>query len=74
MIVKKDLTKITDGIQAMLIDTKVNMPYYGEFNLHISFVESESIGTCANVTQRYELFSPKFLEDLSQRSKLHHFT
>jgi hypothetical protein len=53
MIVKKIYTKITDGIQAMLIDTKVNMPYYGEFNLHISFVESESIGTCAvNVTPK----------------------
>jgi predicted metal-dependent peptidase len=46
------------------------MPYYGEFNLHINFVESESIGTCAvNVTPKGMNFfySPKFLEDLSQK-------
>jgi predicted metal-dependent peptidase len=71
MIVKKDLhEKILNGIQSMLIDTKVNMPYYGEFNLHINFVESESIGTCAvNVTPKGMNFfySPKFLEDLSQK-------
>jgi hypothetical protein len=53
MIVKKIYTKITGWYSSNAIDTKVNMPYYGEFNLHISFVESESIGTCAvNVTPK----------------------
>jgi predicted metal-dependent peptidase len=54
----------------MLIDTKVNLPYYGEFNLHINFVEQDSIGTCAvNVSSKGMNFfySPKFLEDMSQK-------
>jgi len=54
----------------MLIDTKINLPYYGEFNLHVSFHEQESIGTCAvNVTSKGMNFyySPKFLENLSQK-------
>jgi predicted metal-dependent peptidase len=71
MIVKKNLhEKLMDGIQSMLIDTKVNMPYYGEFNLHVSFIESDSVGTCGvNVTPKGMNFyySPKFLEDLSQK-------
>jgi len=52
----------------MLIDTKINLPYYGEFNLHINFHEQDSIGTCAvNVTSKGMNFfySPKFLEDMS---------
>jgi len=54
----------------MLIDTKVNLPYYGEFNLHVNFHEQDSIGTCAvNVTSKGMNFfySPKFLEDMSQK-------
>jgi predicted metal-dependent peptidase len=54
----------------MLIDTKVNLPYYGEFNLHVNFHEQDSIGTCAvNVTPKGMNFfySPKFLEDMSQK-------
>jgi predicted metal-dependent peptidase len=54
----------------MLIDTKVNLPYYGEFNLHVNFIEQDSIGTCAiNVTSKGMnfLYSPKFLEDMSQK-------
>ena len=54
----------------MLIDTKINLPYYGEFNLHINFVEQDSIGTCAvNVTSKGMNFfySPKFLEDMSNK-------
>ena len=35
MIVKNIHEKLLNGIQTMLIDTKVNLPYYGEFNLHI---------------------------------------
>jgi len=54
----------------MLIDTRVNLPYYGEFNLHVNFHEQDSIGTCAvNVTSKGMNFfySPKFLEDMSQK-------
>ena len=54
----------------MLIDTKINLPYYGEFNLHVSFHEQDSIGTCAvNVTSKGMNFyySPKFLENMSQK-------
>ena len=54
----------------MLIDTKINLPFYGEYNLHINFHEQDSIGTCAvNVGQKgFNFFySPKFLEDMSQK-------
>ena len=29
--------KLMESIQVMLIDTKVNLPYYGNFNLFITF-------------------------------------
>jgi len=70
MVVKNIHEKLLNGIQTMLIDTKVNLPYYGEFNLHINFHEQDSIGTCAvNVTSKGMNFfySPKFLEDMSQK-------
>jgi predicted metal-dependent peptidase len=54
----------------MLIDTKINLPYYGEFNLHINFIEQDSVGTCGvNVSSKGMNFfySPKFLEDMSQK-------
>jgi predicted metal-dependent peptidase len=54
----------------MLIDTKVNLPYYGEFNLHINFKEQDSIGTCGvNVSSKGMNFfySPTFLENMSQK-------
>lgn len=62
--------KLLTTIQQMLIDTKINMPYYGEFNLHINFHENESVGTCGvNVGTRGMNFfySPSFLADMSQR-------
>ena len=68
MIIKNIHEKLLSGIQTMLIDTKINLPYYGEFNLHINFHEQDSIGTCAvNVTSKGMNFfySPKFLEDMS---------
>ena len=68
MIIKNIHEKLLNGIQTMLIDTKINLPYYGEFNLHINFHEQDSIGTCAvNVTSKGMNFfySPKFLEDMS---------
>jgi len=70
MIVKNIHEKLLNTIQTMLIDTKVNLPYYGEFNLSVNFHEQESIGTCAvNVTPKGMNFfySPKFLENMSQK-------
>lgn len=62
--------KLLNCIQHMLVDTRYSLPYYGEFNLHINFIEQESIGTCAvNVTTKgFNFFyNPKFLKDLSQK-------
>lgn len=71
MIISKNIhEKIVDGIETMLIDTRVNLPYYGEFNLQVNFTERDSIGTCAvNVTAKGMNFyySPKFLQDMSQK-------
>jgi predicted metal-dependent peptidase len=70
MIVKNIHEKLLSSIQTMLIDTKVNLPYYGEFNLHVNFHETDSIGTCGvNVSSKGMNFfySPKFLEDISQK-------
>ena len=54
----------------MLIDTRINLPYYGNFNLYINFHEQDTIGTCAvNMSSKGMNFyySPKFLENLSQK-------
>jgi predicted metal-dependent peptidase len=70
MIIKNIHEKLLNGIQTMLIDTKISLPYYGEFNLHINFHEQDSIGTCAvNVTSKGMNFfySSKFLENMSQK-------
>ena len=70
MVIKNVHEKILNGIQTMLIDTRINLPYYGEFNLSINFQEQDSIGTCAvNVTEKGMNFfySPKFLENMSQK-------
>jgi len=70
MIIKNIHEKLLNCVQTMLIDTKVNLPFYGEYNLHINFHEQDSIGTCAvNVTSKgFNFFySPKFLENMSQK-------
>ena len=70
MVIKNIHEKLLAGIQAMLIDTKINLPYYGEFNLHVNFHENDSIGTCGvNVgTKGMNFFySPSFLENMSQK-------
>jgi len=70
MVIKNIHEKLLNSVQTMLIDTKVNLPYYGEFSLHITFHEQDSIGTCAvNVTSKGMNFfySPKFLENMSQK-------
>ncbi len=70
MIVKDIHEKLLAGIQQMLIDLKVNLPYYGEFNLFVNFHEQESVGTCGvNVSAKGMNFyyNPKFLDKLSQK-------
>ena len=70
MVVKNIHEKLLNSIQQLLIDTKVNLPYYGEFNLHINFHENAGIGTCGvNVSSKGMNFfySPKFLEHLPQK-------
>lgn len=70
MVIKNIHEKLLDCIQTMLIDTKISLPYYGEFNLHVNFHEQDSIGTCGvNVSSKGMNFfySPKFLENLSQK-------
>ena len=70
MVIKNIHEKLLAGIQTMLIDTKVNLPYYGEFNLHINFHENDAVGTCGvNVGTKGMNFyySPKFLADMSQK-------
>lgn len=69
MVIKNIHEKLLSGIQTMLIDTRINLPFYGEFNLHVNFHEQDSIGTCAvNMTSKGMNFfySPKFLENMSQ--------
>ena len=70
MILKNVHEKLLNCIQTMLIDTKINLPYYGEFNLHINFIEQDTIGTCGvNVSSKGMnfMYSPKFFEDISQK-------
>lgn len=59
-----------ESIQQMLIDTKVNLPYYGNFNLFINFSENKSIDTCGvNMTSKGMNFyyNTEFLNRLSQK-------
>ena len=59
-----------ESIQTMLIDTKVNLPYYGSFNLFVSFNERKDIDTCAvNMTAKGMNFyyNSEFLQNLSQK-------
>lgn len=71
MILKKGIhEKLMESIQQMLIDTKVSLPYYGNFNLFINFHERKDIGTCAvNMTSKGMQFyySPEFLNRISQK-------
>lgn len=70
MVIKNIHEKLLNSVQTMLIDTKINLPYYGEFNLHINFHENDAVGTCGvNVgTKGFNFYySPKFLADMSQK-------
>lgn len=62
--------KLMESVQTMLIDTKVNLPYYGNFNLFINFHENKNIDTCGvNMTTKGMNFyySPQFLDRMSQK-------
>lgn len=70
MIIKNIHEKLLASVQQLLIDSKLNLPYYGQFSLHINFHEQDTIGTCAvNVTSSGMNFyySPKFLENMPQK-------
>lgn len=59
-----------ESIQTMLIDTKVNLPYYGNFNLFVSFHERKDMPTCAvNMTAKGMNFyyNTEFLQNLTQK-------
>jgi predicted metal-dependent peptidase len=69
-MIKNIHEKLLNTVQIMLVDCRHGLPYYGEFNLHISFHEQENIGTCAvNVGPKGMNFfyNSKFLEDLTQK-------
>ena len=62
--------KLMESVQTMLIDTKVNLPYYGNFNLFINFHENKNIDTCGvNMTAKGMQFyySSQFLDRMSQK-------
>ena len=70
MHIKNIHEKLMESIQIMLIDTKVNLPYYGNFNLFINFFERKDIDTCGvNMTAKGMNFfySSEFLERMSQK-------
>lgn len=70
MYIKNSHEKIVESIQQMLIDTKVNLPYYGNFNLFITFHERKDIDTCGvNMTAKgmQFYFSSEFLDRMSQK-------
>ena len=70
MQIKNIHEKLMESVQQMLIDTKVNLPYYGQFNLFITFHERKDIGTCGvNMTAKGMQFyySSEFLDGMSQK-------
>lgn len=70
MQIKNIHEKLLESVQQMLVDTKVNLPYYGNFNLFITFHERKDIGTCGvNMTSKGMQFyySSEFLDKMSQK-------
>lgn len=70
MVIKNIHESLSNGIQTMLANNLVNLPYYGEFNLFVNFSESKSLPTCAvNVTSRGMNFyyNVDFLDKLTQK-------
>jgi len=70
MQIKNIHEKLMESIQTMLIDTKVNLPYYGNFNLFVTFHERKDMPTCAvNMTAKGMNFyyNTEFLQNLTQK-------
>jgi len=62
--------KIMQSCQEMLIDLKVNLPYYGNFLLFMNFIETKNIPTCAvNITSKGMNFyyNSQFLDGKTQK-------
>jgi len=70
MLVKNIHEKLSTSINFMLINNRINLPYYGNFNLFISFHESKAIKTCG-VNVSYGgmnfFYNSDFLNRLSQK-------
>ena len=70
MQIKNIHEKLLESVQILLIDTKINLPFYGNFNLFVNFHESKNIPTCGvNMTPSGMNFyyNSKFLQELSQK-------
>jgi predicted metal-dependent peptidase len=72
MLIKDLHSKYNQSILMMMLNSKVDLPFYGEFNLHVNFIRKEndpSIKTAGvNVTNKgmNHYFNPAFLDSLSQ--------
>jgi predicted metal-dependent peptidase len=66
--------KYTHSIEMMLLNSKVNLPYYGEFNLHVNYFSrpnDPSLPTAGvNVTSKgmNHYYNPAFLDSLTQEA------
>ena len=71
MIVDKNIhEKLVDSIQEMAVDLRVNLPYYANFLLFVSFHEDPKIATCGvNMTAKgmNYYYNSDFLNTLSQK-------
>jgi predicted metal-dependent peptidase len=71
MIVDKNIhEKLIDSIQEMAVDLRVNLPYYANFLLFVSFHEDKNIPTCGvNMTAKgmNYYYNSDFLNTLSQK-------
>ena len=71
MIVDKNIhEKLIDSIQEMAVDLRVNLPYYANFLLFVSFHEDPKISTCGvNMTAKgmNYYYNSDFLNTLSQK-------
>lgn len=69
-LIKNIHEKLMTGVKYMLIDTEINLPFYGELNLQINFHQNNSLSTCGvNMSNKGMNFyySSSFLDKLSQK-------
>lgn len=62
--------KIMQSCQEMLIDLKINLPYYGNFLLFMNFLERKDLDTCSvNISSKGMNFyyNPHFLDGKTQK-------